>query len=394
MSKIYELRDQRAKEWEAAKAFLDTRTQTDGTLSAEDAATYDKMEQHITELGNAINRAERAEEMDRQMAAVEKPVIAPIERDVEDEKKGTASKTYSKAFWTRMRNKNISHEVYAALQEDTNSEGGYLVPDEFEHTLVDALADINVMRQLATRIQTSSGDRIIPVVTSHGTASWKAEEASYAESDDAFGQVTLSAHKLTTLVKVSEELLYDSAFDLEAYMSKEFARRFAVAEEAAFVAGNGTGQPTGVIAGTAAKTTANGTAITADEIIDLIYSLRAPYRKNAKFLMNDSTIAYVRKLKDGNGVYLWQPALQMGEPDRLMGYPIYTSVSMPTIAAGAKTVAFGDFSYYWIADREAHSIKRLDELYAATGQVGFIAHERVDGKLILAEAVKILAQHA
>ena len=110
--------------------------------------------------------------------------------------------------------------------------------------------------------------------------------------------------------------------------------------------------------------------------------------------MNDSTIAYVRKLKDGNGVYLWQPALQMGEPDRLMGYPIYTSVSMPTIAAGAKTAAFGDFSYYWIADREAHSIKRLDELYAATGQVGFIAHERVDGKLILPEAVKILAQHA
>ena len=394
MSKIYELREARAKEWEAAKAFLNTRTQTDGTLSAEDAATYDKMEQHINELGNAINRAERAEEMDRAMSAVERPVVAPVEKDIEDEKKGTASKAYNKAFWTRMRNKSVSHEVYAALQEDTNTEGGYLVPNEFENTLIDALADANVMRQLATRIQTSSGSTLIPVVTSHGSASWKAEEAAYSESDDAFGQVTLSAYKLTTLVKISEELLYDSAFNLEAYMANEFARRFAVAEEAAFVNGDGSGKPTGVIAGSAAKTTSSPTAITAEEIIDLVYSLRAPYRKNAKFLMNDATIGYIRKLKDGNGVYLWQPALQMGEPDRLMGYPLFTSASMPTIAATNKTVAFGDFSYYWIADREAHSIKRLDELYAANGQVGFIAHERVDGKLVLAEAVKILAQHA
>lgn len=394
MSKIYELREQRAKEWGAAQAFLNTRTQADGTLSAEDAATYDKMEQHIVELGNSINRMERAEEMDKAMSAVEKPVVAPVEKDVEDEKKGTASKLYNSAFWTRIRNKSVGHNVYDALQEGTDSEGGYLVPDEFEHTLVDALADINVMRQLATRIQTSSGDRNIPVVTSHGTASWKAEEAAYSESDDAFGQVTLSAHKLTTLVKVSEELLYDSAFNIEAYMANEFARRFAVAEEAAFIAGDGSGKPTGILAGDAAKTTTGATAITAEEIIDLIYSLRAPYRKNAAFLMNDSTIAYIRKLKDGNGVYLWQPALQLGEPDKLMGYPIYTSVSMPTIAATNKTVAFGDFSYYWIADREPHAMKRLDELYAANGQVGFIAHERVDGKLILAEAVKILAQHA
>lgn len=394
MSKIYELRDQRAKEWEAAKAFLDTRTQNDGTLSAEDAATYDKMEQHITELGNAINRAERAEEMDRQMAAVEKPILAPVEKEVEDEKKGIASKAYNSAFWNRMRNKSVSHTVYNDLQEGTDSEGGYLVPDEFEHTLITKLQDVNVMRQLGTRIQTASGDRIIPIVTSNGSANWTAEEGAYTASDDAFGEVRLSAYKLTTLVKVSEELLYDSAFDLEAYMSNEFARRFAVAEEAAFVAGNGTGKPTGIINATGTKTTSNATAIATDELYDLIYSLRAPYRKNAAFLMNDATIAYIRKLKDGNGVYLWQPSLQLGEPDRLMGYPIYTSVSMPTIAAGAKTVVFGDMSYYWIADREAHAIKRLDELYATTGQVGFIAHERVDGKLILDEAVKVLVQHA
>lgn len=395
MSKIYELREQRAKEWEAAKAFLDTRTQSDGTLSAEDAATYDKMEQHITELGNAINIAERREEMDKQMAAVERPVVTPLEKGVEDEKKGTGAKSYNSAFWTRMRNRSVPHTVYNDLQEGTDSEGGYLVPDEFENTLVQALEEENVMRKLATRIQTSSGDRIIPVVASHGTASWKAEEAAYTTSDDVFDEVRLSAYKLTTLVKVSEELLFDSAFNLDAYMANEFARRFAVAEEEAFIAGTGaTGnQPTGVLtrAGTAV-TAASATAITADEIIDLIYALKAPYRKNAVFLMNDATVAAVRKLKDENKAYIWQPSLQAGQPDTLLGYPIYTSAYMPRIATGNKSVAFGDFSYYWIADRQTIAMKRLDELYATNGQVGFIAHTRVDGNLILPEAVKALVQ--
>ncbi len=125
--------------------------------------------------------------------------------------------------------------------------------------------------------------------------------------------------------------------------------------------------------------------------MDLFYSLRAPYRRNAVFLMNDSTIKAIRKLKNLSGDYLWQPSVQTGEPDRLLGRPIYTSTFMPEIESGAKVIAFGDMSYYWIADRTARTFKRLDELYAPTGQVGFLGAERVDGKLILPEAIKILA---
>jgi HK97 family phage major capsid protein len=139
-------------------------------------------------------------------------------------------------------------------------------------------------------------------------------------------------------------------------------------------------------------TAAATTAITADEIINLIYSLKRPYRKNAVFLMNDATIAIVRKLKDNNGVYLWQPALTAGEPDRLLGYPVYTSQYMPTVAAGSKSIVFGDLSYYDIGDRGTRSFAELRELFAGNGMIGFVAKERVDGKLVLPEAVKVLKQ--
>jgi HK97 family phage major capsid protein len=135
-------------------------------------------------------------------------------------------------------------------------------------------------------------------------------------------------------------------------------------------------------------------AITADEVIDLVYSLKSPYRKNAVFILNDATVKVLRKLKDGQGQYLWQASLTAGTPDTLLNRPVYTSAYAPTIAAGAKTIAFGDFKYYWIADRQGRSFKRLNELYATTGQVGFLGGQRVDGKLILPEAIKVLQQKA
>jgi HK97 family phage major capsid protein len=141
-------------------------------------------------------------------------------------------------------------------------------------------------------------------------------------------------------------------------------------------------------------TAASATAITIDEIIDLYHSLKSPYRKKAVFTMNDATIKFVRKLKDGSGQYIWQPSVSAGQPDTILNRPVITSEYVPTIAASAKTIAFGDFSYYWIADRQGRSFQRLNELYAANGQIGFRATQRVDGKLILSEAIKVLQQKA
>ena len=397
---ILELREKRAKAWEAAKAFLDSHRNEKGVLSAEDDASYSRMEQEITDLGKEISRLERQEAFEKELSQpVNMPLTGrPAAGSLRKEKTGRASDEYRTNFWDMMRSKTPMPQVVNALQIGTDSEGGYLVPDEYERTLVEALEEENVFRQLAKVIRTSSGDRKIPVVATKGTASWIDEEGAYLESDDSFGQVSIGAYKVGTMIKVSEELLNDSVFDLEAYISREFARRIGAKEEEAFFTGDGSGKPLGVLAATGGAetgvTAASATAITADELIDLFYSLKAPYRRNAVWVLNDSTIKAIRKLKDNQGQYLWQPSLTAGAPDLLLGKPVRTSAYMPAIAADAKTVAFGDFSYYWIADRQGRSFKRLNELYAATGQVGFLASQRVDGKLVLPEAIKVLAQKA
>lgn len=396
---ILELREKRAKAWDTAKAFLDSHRTDKGTLSAEDDATYSRMEQDISDLGKEIARMERREALD---AELNKPVNHPITGkpagDQQPEKKGRASDEYKRNFWNAMRLQGNPYEIRNALQEGTDSEGGYLVPDEYERTLVQALEEENVFRRLAKVIQTSSGDRKIPIVTSHGSAAWLDEEDALTESDEVFGQTSLSAYKLGTFLKVSDELLNDSVFDLPSYISTEFARRIGAKEEEAFFVGDGSGKPTGIFAATGGAqtgiTAASSTAITADELIDLFYSLKSPYRRKAVWVMNDSTVKAIRKLKDNQGQYLWQPSLTAGTPDTILNRPVYTSSYVPAIAAGAKTIAFGDFSYYWIADRQGRSFKRLNELFDTTGQVGFMATQRVDGKLILSEAIKVLAQKA
>lgn len=398
MNKILELREKRAKLWESTKAFLDSRRNENGLLSAEDTATYERMEQDVVDLGKEIERLERQAVLDLELS---KPTSSPLfntpNNTIGEEKKGRASDEYKKAFWNTMRN-NSTPEIRNSLKIGTDSEGGYLVPDEFEKTLVEGLLEENIFRTLATIINTSSGDRKIPVVASKGNASWVDEEAPIPESDDSFGQISIGAFKLATIIKISEELLNDSVFNLESYIAKEFARRIGSAEEEAFLIGNGTGRPTGIFndtGGAGVGTTASTqSTIKIDEVIDLFYSLKSPYRKKATFIMNDSTVKEIRKLKDGNGQYIWQPSITAGEPDTILNRPVKTSSYVPGLAAGAKPIAFGDFSYYWIADRQGRSFQRLNELYAVTGQIGFKASQRVDGKLILPEAIKVLQMKA
>ena len=400
MNEIRAMREKRVKLWEAAKAFVESRKDVSGTLSAEDSATYDQMEADVIRMGKEIERLERQEALDLEFDRPTARTLTdkPIAPEGKTEKTGRASDSYKAAFWRTMRDKAVPHEMLNALQVGTDSEGGYLVPDEYEHTLIESLEEENIFRRFAHIIRTSSGDRKIPIVVSKGTASWIDEEAAYPESDDAFGQTSISAYKLATMIKVSDELLHDSVFDVASYIAREFARRIGAAEEEAFFTGNGTGKPTGLLhttggaeVGVTAKST---TALTFDEVMDLFYSLRAPYRRSAVFLTNDATMKALRQLKNGNGDYIWQPSVTAGTPDTILNRPGYTSTFMPTIAAGAKAMVFGDMNYYWIADREGRKFQRLNELYAPTGQVGFLASQRVDGKLILPEAVKVLQMKA
>ena len=397
MNQILALREKRANLWNETKAFLESHRAEDGTVSAEDNATYEKMEADVVALGKEIDRLERQAAIDREM---DQPTAAPlVSRPVAPtaQKQGRASDEYKTAFWGMIRNRVATPGVMNALQVGTDSEGGYLVPDEYERTLVQGLEEENVLRSLCTVIQTSSGDRKIPLVASHGTASWVDEEGTIPDSDDTFGQITIGAHKVATMIKVSDELLQDSVFNIESYIAAEFARRIGAAEEEAFITGNGTGKPTGLLHatnGAGIGVTTNGNTPTADEIFDLIHSIKSVYRKKAVFLLNDSTLKALRKLKDGQGQYLWQPGLKEGQPDTLLNYRLVTSPFMPEIDSGNKVILFGDFKSYWIAHRQGRSFQRLNELYAATGQVGFRATQRVDGRLVLAEAMKCLAVKA
>lgn len=392
---IIEMREKRAKLWNTMEGFLDTHRNEKGVLSAEDDATYANMEKDLNDLSNEIRRMERREAMEAELSKpVNQPITsAPEKANAADVKQGRASNAYKEDFGRHLRGKAPIHNV---LSESSDQDGGYLVPDEFETFIVDGLKEANVIRSIA-KVITTHNDRKIPVAVGHSVANWTPENGAFTESNPTFGQKQIDAHKLTDLIRVSVELLQDSAFPLEEYIANEFARAFGVAEEEAFCVGTGSGQPTGIFTangGQVGVTAAANNAITADELINLVYALKSPYRRNAGFLMNDVTISAIRKLKDGNGVYLWQPSLQAGEPDKLLGYNLYTTPYAPTMAAGAFTVAFGDFQNYWIGDRAGRTVQRLNELYATNGQIGYVATERVDGKVILPEGIQLLQMKA
>ena len=381
-----EMIEKRAKLWDTAKSFVDTHQDENGVLSKEDTETYNKMEKEIEDLTVAIDRQQRADRRDTELSKpVNTPIVVkPSVVTAEEEKTGTASNEYKDAMMAAMRSnfRNVSN----LLQEKVDADGGYLVPDEYDKRLIDVLKEENIMRGLATKIITA-GQHKINIAATKPAAAWIEEGGALSFGDATFSQIYLDAYKLHVAIKVTEELLYDNAFGLENYILTQFGKALANAEEDAFLNGTGTGKPTGIFAAVgggevAATLTA---AIKSDDLIDLVYGLKRPYRKKASFIMNDATLASLRKLKDNNGAYIWQPSYKEGEPDRLLGYAVHTSAFAPKNA-----IAFGDYSYYNIGDRGTRSFAELRELFAGNGMVGFVAKERVDGKLILPEAVKIL----
>ena len=389
--RVQELIEKRAKVWETAKNFVDTHEDKNGNLSAEDKETYSRMEAEIEELTNSIERQQRAERREQELS---KPVNSPITgKPYKDEpqgevKTGRASDEYKKAMLTALRSN--FRQVSNVLQEGVDADGGYLVPEEYDHRLIDVLTEENIMRGIATKI-TTSGEHKINIAATKPAAAWIEEGEALSFGDATFEQKILDAHKLHVAIKITEELLYDNAFGLENYIITEFGKALANAEEDAFLNGDGVGKPTGIFDKTKGGESI-GTltaALKSDDILDLIYKLKRPYRKNASFIMNDATLAQIRKLKDNNGQYLWQPSYQANEPDKILGYNIRTSAFAPTDA-----IAFGDYKYYNIGDRGSRSFKQLNELFAGNGMIDYVAKERVDGLLILPEAVKILGLKA
>ena len=400
MNKIMELRNKRNTLWEQTKNFLEEHRGDNGLVEASAVEQYNKMAADVQALGAEIQRLEEQAAFDAQLSQpTTHPVTnKPMSRKAENVAP-TATDEYAGAFWNMIRNQGDQFAVRNALSVGEDTEGGYTVPDEFERKLVQALEENNIFRQLATVmlatvIRTNSGTRKIPIANDTMEAQWIDEGEEIPETNTKFGQTTLSAYKLGTMIKISNELLHDSAFDLASYIAQRFGVCMGNAEERAFFTGDGDKKPLGILAdvgGAELGVTAQGEdLVTFDEIFDLYYSLKSPYRRSAQFVCNETLLLQLMKLKDKNDNYIWKPSLDVAKPDTILGRPIRTSSFMPGIAKGEKVLLFGDLKNYWVADRQNRTFRRLNELYARTDQVGFLTTQRVDGRLILPESVKVL----
>lgn len=296
------------------------------------------------------------------------------------------STNYNRAFWNAMRGRI---DAAKDLTEGADSTGAYVLPSEFQMDFGNALAKENLFRRLSTVIRLSSPEGTFQAVASTGSAAWTPESVAFSESADTFTQFPVTSFKLASLIRLKESFINDMNFDLEKYLLNEFACRFGRSEEDAFINGDGTDRPVGILnSGELGVTTASASAIAFDEMIKLYFSLKPEHREKAVFLMHDETAMMLRTLKDTAGNYLWNAA-----NETIFGKPVVTSFNMPIVAAEAKSIVFGDLSYYWILERQCLTVKRLKELYILAGQIGFSAFERLDGKLIRPEAVKTLQMH-
>lgn len=389
---LNEIRQKRAEHWEMMKNFLDTHEQKNGTLNADDTATYQNYEKEMQSLDDAVQRAEDRQRREEELG---KPANSRIVEGMGGKKSEDVRSTdeYKAKFEDYIRTKGARND----LQESVAADGGYLVPTEFERVLYEVRDKTDPIFELAGRISLGALEKNVPYVDSQGAASIISEGAPYPDNDDDFGIVVFHAYKYGRIIKATDEMIADSVFDIYTYCAQSLGRAIGKAAAAHLWTGTGTAQPQDVLTAAGVGVTAAATnAVTADELIDLYYSLKEPYRMTATWAMNDTTVAAVRKLKaQGTGEYLWAPGFN-GAPDTILGRPLRTSENIPTLAADKPVITFGDFAAgYKIADRSGFEFKILDQLYAANGKIGFRGNARMDGRGILAgEAIKVLKTKA
>jgi HK97 family phage major capsid protein len=276
-------------------------------------------------------------------------------------------------------------QAEARAQSLSGSAGGYTVPAGFLNQLEASLLAFGGMREVATIIRTGEGNDLpIPTVSDHSNVgAILAENTQVAEQDVAFGQITLKAYKYSSkLIRVSAELLQDSAIDLESFIGGALGERVARVLNSHFTIGTNSSQPQGIIASGAGVTAAAVAAITYAELVDLQHSVDPSYRGNAKFMMHDTTFKAVRKLVDDQNRPIFQPDISAASPGTLLGSPIVINQDCATLAASAKAIFFGDFSKYIIRDVQDFTLLRLEERYADYHQVGFVGFSRHDGRIL------------
>lgn len=380
----------------------------DREATAEERGEYEKMEADVFKLGAEAEAAERRERLET-LEAEQRASAGRRTDNTHRTSLGTQQFTKSERnsmlrAWALASTPLASHDADTqvraaqagvhlssrALSIGTATAGGHTVPVTLASEIERQMKYFSPITTFVTLLETDKGEDITwPRVTDIGnTASIVGEAGTIATNvDPAFDNVTVKAYKYaTTIVKLSAELLQDSGVDLEAMLGEMLAERMARGQEAHFAAGTGTNQPEGLDKCAVALNLPSGNAITHDNVIDLIHSVDVGYRMNAAFAAHDNTIAGIMKLKDSTGQYLWQPSVQAGQPDRLRNYPVAIINSLTPIGTPGDNkplLLFGNMKKYLVRKvRASRQVTRLDELYAATGEIGFVMLERADGRYI------------
>ncbi|MGH6978062.1 MAG: phage major capsid protein [Brevundimonas sp.] len=336
---------------------------------------------------------ESATKQDNEIKAL-KTEIAALKRPGAGDDDG-AEKVEEKAFWGFIRSgsESLQPDERKALVVSDDTRGGFLAPEQFEAQLQKELVEISPIRQAARVTQTTAGRVVWPKRTGTITAKWVGEVEERPKTEPTYGQAGLDVHEMAAYIDVSNWLLEDSAIDLAAELSSDFAEEFGRLEGLAFVNGDGIKKPVGIMNDTAVPTVLNGhaTVLNPDSLISLMYDLPAYYRNRGSFLLNGASIAVLRKLKDGDGRYLWQDGLTAGAPNTLLGRPVVEATDMADVEANAFPVVYGDFNAgFRIADRIGLSVLRDPYTVATEGLVRFHGRRRVGAGVIRPDAFRKL----
>ena len=388
--KLQDMLQERAKTAHDMREMHKLAEKEDRGFTSDEDEKWSKMSDRIDELDGRIEREKRASSL----SGYTEEQIEGMKAEEQRQEERKQEVPHSEAFGALIRSTEPGlsgipaehREILKRAQSvGTNSAGGFTVPEGFYAEIMTAMQAFGGVRGVATVVPTDSGANL-PVPSNDDTGNSGAiiaENATDSEQDTTFGSVTLGAFKYTSrIIKVSYELLQDSAFDMEAYLQARFGERLGRATSAHYAAGTGSGQPQGVNAATSGVTAAAVAAVTYDELLDLKHSVDPAYRSASRFMFNDSTFLAVKKLKDGDSRPLWQPSVSDQTPALIDGSPYTIDQGLPNMAASAKPIVFGDFSGYFIRDVMGVTFVRMVERFADAHQVGFVAILRSDGKIV------------
>ncbi len=412
MPTTQQLREKRANVWEQMKEVMATAEREGRDLSAEERQKYDAAEGELDTLGADLDRAEKHEAREREMSRVDRTGVVPDQRRGGQDDDGDSGTAYRKAFLNYVRSGIaemsgdevrtlrtgwVENPEARALGTGTQAAGGFTVPPEFFNRIIEQVQFVAPMRQFAQVIVTDTGANL-PWLTANETAVEGriiGENTAVVETDTTFGQATIGAYTYSSdMTRVPFQLLQDTGIDLEGYLARLLGNRVGRVQNRHFTVGTGTGQPEGIVTGSqVAKVGAAGqvTTVTYDDLVDVSDSIDPALAGagNLRWMLSQSVRKTVRKLKDGQGRPLWEPSVQVGVPDTLLGYGIVLNNHVPAPAASAKSILFGDFvEGYLVRDVRGFAVQRLNERYAEFGQVAFLGFARADGRVQNTAAVK------